>query len=209
MTLFKKDLESERILGEFLSAHYSKSNLNIERISEIKLQLKGIDFLLTDKSNLVYKVDEKAQLHYLNKDLPTFALEIDYVKNDELKQGWLFDPNKATEIYAFVFSIHLVGKIAEVTKMEDIESCDVVFVNRIRLINELSKYGIDYNLCNMKSELLRNNVGLKRIGYSPQFNFQISNHLSEKPVNLIVRRIFLETIGKTLLFPIIKKQTSS
>jgi hypothetical protein len=200
MSLFEKDLAKEIILGGFLSEHYHKENLQTTRVHDKKLQLKGVDIIL-EKDGLQYKIDEKAQLHYINKDLPTFALEINYLKNDILKNGWLFDNNKVTEIYAFIFSIHLIEAKTVITKQEDIKSCEVIFVNRLTLLQALAKNELDFNTCNYHSHLLRSNKeDLKKITFSNEFNFQISSHLSEKPVNLIVKKSFLKSLGKTFLF---------
>lgn len=202
MSLFKKDIEAEQILGDYLNIQYQKANLNTQRNNNLDLQIKGVDIILTDKANLSFKVDEKAQLHYLNKDLPTFALEINYIKDNEIKLGWLYDSSKITEIYAFIFSIHLLPGIDKLTKVEDIKSCDVVFVNRIRLINELALLDIDLKSCQLMSEKLRSDSSNPKIIHTSGFNFQISNHLSEKPVNLIVKKTFLVNIGKQYFFPI-------
>jgi hypothetical protein len=200
MSLFEKDLAKEIILGGFLSEHYHKENLQTTRVHDKKLQLKGVDIIL-EKDGLQYKIDEKAQLHYINKDLPTFALEINYLKNDILKNGWLFDNNKVTEIYAFIFSIHLIEAKTVIAKQEDIKSCEVIFVNRLTLLQALAKNELDVNACNYHSHLLRNNnEAVTKITFSNDFNFQISSHLTERPVNLIVKKSFLKSLGKTFLF---------
>lgn len=199
MSSFQKDLTHEKILGKFLDEHYKKSNLSVKRMEQIEWQYKGVDLLL-EENNLTFKVDEKAQLSYLNKSLPTFALEIDFIKDSQLKQGWLFDSEKVTEIYAFIFGIHLINKAASLTKPEDIQCCDAIFVNRMKLINELSKLRIDSDFCQQQSKLLRENKSGIRIEHPSGFNFQISNQLSEKPVNLIVRKSFLKKIGRSFEF---------
>ena len=202
MGLFEKDMEHEGILGKFLSGQYANAKMKSIRISDKATQLKGVDLIFENNDGLAYKVDEKAQLHYLNKDLPTFALEINYLKDGILKEGWLYNSEKVTEIYAFVFSIHLIAGLNELEKEGDIDSCEVVFVNRIRLINELAFLNLDVKTCKGSSEALRNknNNDVTKINHDSGFNFQISNHLSEKPVNLIVKKNFLESIGKKYFF---------
>ncbi len=201
MSLFEKDLSKEIILGKFLSSRYSKNNLKAKRISDKDIQFKGVDFILEASNGLYFKVDEKAQLHYLNIDLPTFALEIDYLKDGILKDGWLFNSEKITEIYAFIFSIHLIKNLKELNDENDIKSCDVVFVNRIRLIKELGNLGLDFKTCIANSKILRSSEEKKRINHQRSgFNFQISSQLHERPVNLVVKKRFLESVGEKYTF---------
>jgi len=200
MSLFEKDLAKEAILGIFLSDQYSSNDLKTKRITDKGLQLKGVDLIIETNDGLNFKIDEKAQLHYINKDLPTFALEIDYLKDGVLKEGWLYSSEKITEIYAFVFSIHLIDGSNELEKEEDIRSCEVVFVNRIRLINKLATLNLDLKTCKAVSNVLRSAEEETKINHPSGFNFQISNHLTEKPVNLVVKKSFLESLGKKFSF---------
>jgi len=201
MSLFNDDIKKEAILAKFLDQQYQKNNLKINRISDKESQFKGIDLIIEGKEDIKYKVDEKAQLHYLNKNLPTFALEISYFKDSILKQGWLFDPSKETELYAFVFSIHLVNNETEMKDENDVESCEVIFVNRSKLINKLAELELSFDKCNSISNEIRSNGSLSKLEHLPSgFNFQISDHLSEKPINLIVKKRFLKSIGKSFLF---------
>ncbi|MBK0384195.1 hypothetical protein I5M32_14600 [Pedobacter sp. SD-b] len=200
MSHFKSDLHKESILSEFLDAQYIEANLNMFRIKDLSLQHKGVDLIFYRDAALSFKIDEKAQLHYLNKGLPTFALEIDYLKDEIQKKGWLFNTHKITEIYAFIFSIYLKNNLTELKKVDDILSCDLIFVNRLRLINELSLLGINHDLCKAKSKQLRMDLESSKLEHPSGFNFQISRHLEEQPVNLIVRKSFLEKIGQQYLF---------
>lgn len=201
MSLFNDDINKEAVLAKFLTEQYQKNNLKTTRISDIESQFRGIDLIIEGKDGIKYKVDEKAQLHYLNKDLPTFALEISYLKDSILKQGWLFDPSKETELYAFIFSIHLVNNKIELIDENDIESCEVIFVKREKLIMKLALLELSFDTCNSMSNEMRADFNLHKLDHLPSgFNFQISNHLAEKPVNLIVRKRFLKSIGKSFLF---------
>jgi len=201
MSLFNNDIKKEAILAKFLTEQYQKNNLKTKRISDTESQFRGIDLIIEGKDGVEYKVDEKAQLHYLNKDLPTFALEITYLKDSMIKQGWLFDASKKTELYAFVFSIHLVNNKMEPIDQSDIESCEVIFVNREKLIMKLAQLELSFDTCNSISTEMRSGSYLPKFNHLPSgFNFQLSNQLSEKPVNLIVKKRFLKSIGKSFLF---------
>jgi hypothetical protein len=200
MSLFNSDLAKETILGGFLDKHYQLAGLKMQRMTDKNLQMKGVDLVLETDNGINYKVDEKAQLHYLNTDLPTFALEINYYKHKVLKQGLLFDSNKITEIYAFVFGIYLQHGSTSLTSEENIKACDVVFAKRLTLITELAKLGLDIKTCEAHGETLRNGSQGTKIAHASGFNFQVSHHLQEAPVNLVVRRVFLEKIGKVFKF---------
>ena len=178
MSLFNDDIKKEACLAKFLTEQYQKNNLKTKRISDIASQFKGIDLIIEGKDGIQYKVDEKAQLHYLNKNLPTFSLEIDYIKDSILKQGWLFDLAKETEVYAFIFSIHLVNNKAELENENDVESCELIFVNRAKLINDLAQLELNFHECNSISNEIRSNSQIMKLEHLPSgFNFQISHHL--------------------------------
>ena len=98
MNSFKSDIEQEKILSKYLDNVYEKKKLKFKRVFDIYLQNQGVDLKIFVNSD-EYLVDEKAQLHYLNLDLPTFTFELSYLKNSKLKEGWLLDRNKKTQYY--------------------------------------------------------------------------------------------------------------
>lgn len=199
MNSFQADLLKESILAEFLDDKYkSQLNWSTVRVADKLIQKLGVDFLLC-LDGIDIRVDEKAQLSYLNEQLPTFALEIDYLINGNEKEGWLFDSSKYTDFYAFVFCICVNNKEKVLKSVEDIVSCEVVFVNRLKLINELSKLGLTAAICKQNSLDLRAG-NLVKLPCGSKFNFHISRQLSEQPVNLVVTKTFLEGIGKKFVF---------
>ena len=89
---FDEDLSKEEALGKYLDNIYLKllDGYRIQRIVDIDKQHKGIDIIISKGEN-VFFIDEKAQLDYLNNELPTIAFEISYIKNNSENLGWLFD----------------------------------------------------------------------------------------------------------------------
>ena len=97
---FKNDLEKEQKLSVFLDAYYKKhlKHYAFERVHDSQQQMWGVDLILVhNTSQKRFLIDEKAQLDYINEDLPTFAFELVYQKDGEVKKGWLFDAKKKTE----------------------------------------------------------------------------------------------------------------
>jgi hypothetical protein len=193
MSLYSQDLTQEGILQKYLDQKYTQAGLSFTRVKDKNLQHKGIDVIMKGSSQSV-NVDEKAQLHYINQSLPTFAMEISYLKAGRLREGWLYDKNKATEAYALVFDIKLTSNVSRLARMEDISSCEVMLLYRNKLLDALSNNGLTREYCMGKSEELRQGRGNKKIIFDSNFNFQISSHLEEAPVNLIIRKTLLRTI---------------
>lgn len=192
---FKEDLIKEQRLFQLLDATYTEclKHYTFERIADFRQQLKGIDVCFKHKTTgKTYLIDEKAQLDYVNDDLPTFAFEIQYQKKGRLKEGWLFDPCKETEFYALVTAIY-----------EDspnvFTSCKITLVNREKLIaflasrkitqdslvSEIAKHPEKHG----KSELPK--LHSKKEGYL----YSSANNKAEKPINLILKLDFLIQSG--------------
>ena len=91
---------------------------------------KGVDIEITNtNTGLKSYIDEKAQSHYINKSLPTFAFELSYLKNNSLREGWLFDNHKITQQYFIITCIQEVEN--------QIKSCRLISIDRDRLITLL------------------------------------------------------------------------
>ena len=139
MSKFRQDLKNEQLLNEHLNKVYEKLNLEFVRKADMDSQYKGIDLVMKHDGE-EYNVDEKAQLHYLNKNLQTFTFELSfYNRYGELKQGWLFDKKKETQYYFLVTNIQLKNYVLETSN--DFKSCQIMSVNREKLINHLYKIG--------------------------------------------------------------------
>ncbi|HRH68006.1 MAG TPA: hypothetical protein PLB89_00730 [Flavobacteriales bacterium] len=196
-TLFWSDLRKEKLLATYLDRCYRRNGIQIKRYNDAESQRNGLDVRL-EKDGKTFIVDEKAQLHYLNKSLPTFSLELSLMTNGTERPGWFFDPAKRTEVYSFVFDIHLTNGVERLERHEDIASANIVLVNRARLKNTLAEAGLTEILLRRMCNELRNSGDDRRSVRSPGVRVMLSKDLAEQPVNLLVLRRHLEEIGQVL-----------
>lgn len=195
---FKSDLNKEQKLSVLLDCYYKEylKNYTFKRIHDIKNQMLGVDVVFTHKTTgEKFLIDEKAQLDYINEDLPTFAFELEYTKRGVIKKGWLFDQNKKTNFYSLVTGIYN-------DEPKKFTSCKITFVNREKLVKLLFNKGVDEK--KLRSYIKENNghqgklpikeLNVKKEGY---LYFSTTNKL-ESPVNLILKLDFLlnEKVGK-------------
>jgi len=188
---FKEDIKKEQQLAALLDAYYSEhlKQYNFDRKLDNNSQFAGIDLVLTHKeTGQRYSVDEKAQLDYINEDLPTFAFEISYKKEGVLKKGWLFDADKKTEFYSLITAIYSDAP-------NIFTSCKITLVNRKKLIDVLSQKGINEALLTNYADThdtAHGKLKLRELNHRTQGYLYISSkNKAETPVNLILRLDFL------------------
>lgn len=188
-------MEKERQLSVLLDHYYQKhlKTYGFERVSNLKEQLSGIDLVFTHKSSGErFYIDEKAQLDYINEELPTFAFELCYHKNSEPKKGWLFDSSKKTHFYSLITAIYSdePGKFT---------SCKITFVNRKKLVQLLGSRNISEKVLMAQIDEKTKKQGKVPIGelhHSREgYLYFSSKNKVEKPVNLILKLDFLALNG--------------
>lgn len=199
MPNFKSDLSQEQILGRYLDDMYRDLGLNTERIENLPDQLKGID-LLVHYNEKTFSIDEKSQLHYLNKKLPTFTFELSYLKYGERRDGWLFDKSKVTDYYFLITSIHLEDGVEELSDSNQIESVTITSVNRRKLLELLLNRGLTEEQLFDFDHQIREEAHFGRNGIAGLNSYSegliyYTEHLSEKPINLQLRLKFLIATG--------------
>jgi hypothetical protein len=200
MSFFKRDLERESLLGHYLDDVYKEIGLKVERNDNLNLQRKGVDLIY----NEVYFIDEKAQLNYVDKDLPTFTFELSYLKKGQGKLGWLFDKSKKTTHYFLVTGIHAVDKN---DLKKGFKSCKITSINRFKLIEYLKNIGLTSKKLNTYEMDIRREDKYGKLQISELNSKEgclfFSPQLAEKPINLQLRLAFLidKKLGKRI-FPI-------
>jgi hypothetical protein len=195
MANFESDLSQEIILSKYLDQLYKSKNLEFERIFDLDRQHQGIDILIQVNS-VEYSIDEKAQLHYINKDLPTFTFELSYLKDHKLKNGWLLDDNKLTEYYFLITGIFLKTNKKILQNVEDIDKLKVTSVNRKKLIEHLATIGLkketllDYD-SKIREENTFGKIIITELDSKKEGLIYFTEHLNEKPINIQLRLQYL------------------
>ena len=203
---FKSDLHKEQKLGFFLDTIYAekfKNNFQIHRITDKIKQLSGIDLEIHDcrKRNdvQIYFVDEKAQLDYLNKSLPTFAFELSYLKKGKYRKGWLIDEKKEAAYYFLITNIYTNEK-------QEFIGCKITSINRQKLLNLLEKKGLTNLILENYDKAFRTDkkngkTPIKELNASKEgYIFCSHSNKAEKPINLILKLNYLikMNVGKVL-----------
>ena len=204
MKSFKNDLIQEKLLATYLNSIYNELGFDFTRINDLDAQHQGIDVELRFNDK-VYQIDEKAQLHYLNKDIPTFTFELSYLKNHELKKGWLFDERKITDYYFLITGICLQSGKKELTSIGDISKIKITSVNRRKLIQLLERKNLssitllNYDYAIRQEQSFGNNY-LEELNPKSEGCIYFTEHLSEQPLNLKLNLNYLirERIAKRL-----------
>lgn len=212
---FELDLRKENdIMSEYMRLNYYAKLLNddgsrvtdYKRITDIEEQKKGIDVIYT-QNGTTFRVDEKAQMDYIysEKPLPTFSLEI--LNGSSNAMGWFVNDELKTEYYMFIWP-HADGKPLSVDR---IEYAYYVLINKKKLRNE-----VEIRFKKDKSQLLeyarrmtkgkmgeevRDKSGecigfrYKQDGFDDDGYLYYTLSKAERPVNLVVRRCWLEKIS--------------
>ncbi|MAU27476.1 MAG: hypothetical protein CMH48_05440 [Muricauda sp.] len=192
---FLSDLEKEKKLAALLDGCYQKHlrHYDFIRVHDVKRQRQGVDVIFRNKkTGKEYFIDEKAQLDYINEDLPTFAFELLYVKDGGQKQGWFFDKSKKTDFYALATAI-FSDEAGLYT------SCKITLVNRQKLISLLVEKGLSQHSLRSNFADFTKNHGKSTVA---QLNEKTEGYLyfsklnkAERPLNLILKLDFLKDNG--------------
>ncbi len=213
---FELDLRKENeIMAEYMRVHYYAKLWNedstrvndFQRITDLEEQKKGVDVIYTHNGTR-YVVDEKAQMDYIyhEEPLPTFSLEL--LCGSSGAVGWFVNDSLKTEYYMFIWP-HADSKPLSVDR---ISYAYYALINKRRLQIEVeNRFGknksqlLEYAK-RMTSEKMGEKVYDKLgtcIGYRyKESGFDDYGYLyytlskQERPVNLIVRRNWLEKISE-------------
>lgn len=209
---FQLDIEREKVMAQFMALNYYERLINddgspieYQRITEKKEQEAGVDVEFT-QNGLKYVVDEKAQMDYIynDKPLPTFALEITGVKGSE---GWFVKQGLKTQYYMFIWP-HANSRPLT---LDGIEYAYYALVKKSRLQEEIaSKYGTRDRLLGYAHRVMAGELGYEQNNkvYYKEAPFDQQGYLvytkspsliqagkEEEPVNLVVRRNWLESMA--------------
>lgn len=184
---FKGDLKSERAVNEFLQK-YLYSYLVDEGIIDsfnsnttLDQQHKGIDTIIyiikdgADEQVRCINIDEKAAVHYARNNLSdepltTFAFEVSYMKDGELKRGWLTN-EKYKETHAYFLCWLWIKADANKYNLvcEDILKMEVISIPKIKTREKLIMRAMgskDIKTFEIKADILRKKMkkrGVERL----------------------------------------------
>ena len=187
---FKSDLEKEKKLTHLLDSYYQSKlkHYFFKRVSDLKQQHEGVDLIFKhNEKDVSFYIDEKAQLDYINENLPTFAFELSYLKNGVEKKGWLFDEKKKTDFYSLITAIYS-------DEPHSYTSCKITLVNRKKLIGFLQKKGISSETISKAIIKMSKTHGKHKLdGLDDRkegYLFFSKQNKNEQPINLILRLEF-------------------
>lgn len=215
-----QDMEGEKKVSDFLDSKlypYLQTNneFPFARNYDENLQYKGVDCQFAIQNlGCNYICDEKCALYYANKNLQTFALEIDYYPNRKKKQnketekklhiGWLLDNSHINNSYNFIYldSVHNDEGDYSVDKFQTnhIEKVTCYIVRKDVLHKYL--YGLGWTAEKLleKSKQIRETNGKCEMIYPAEnpinnIKFHINTNTQEKSVNILVTRKALEKLA--------------
>ena len=214
-TLRKTDMHGERIVKDYLIRYFYErirndgilpKILDYRAIDSVEQQLNGIDTIvyLTNGTSII--IDEKCALKYINTHLPTFAFEIQWNRYGEVSKGWLVNNALQTQYY-FVMWIRGVPIKDSVTgdflksydyvkkmTVETLSLIELYAINKHKLLKYLADNGLTIDEMQSKATwLVKNNEEQYKVNADLKYFY--SNHLAEKPVNIVISKELLKLIA--------------
>lgn len=202
----KEDNIFSNITCEYLDDNfYNKDDVsNFERITDVNLQLLGIDTIF-EINNEKFLCDEKSAVRYRN--LKTFSFELSFIgRNGEIREGWLINENLKTNSYLLFYidkSLSDTDKDLNLYNKEDIVSSEIILLRKEDIIKYLESIGWTLELLREKAKRIRTNPQKEYKGdiFYNGCKFSFSENLAEKPINVLLSR---DKLRKLSIFNLIK-----
>lgn len=185
-------------MGVFLDTYfYPKATAKrafayCERIYAKELQENGIDVLI-DKDK---KIDEKAQLYYINQPVDSFAFEIDYYdeKKEMVVDGWFIENNETDE-YLLIWIPEARTNLINRLVAEDFICVNADLLQKKRIQAYVEKLGLTKKVLKEKANMMRNE-NIERMDISDMCHIVYSiKGFSEKPINLVVNKTVIDDLS--------------
>lgn len=97
----KEDIKKTQTIEQFVDKIYKEHHFNMKRITDKKLQKKGVDIIHNIDGKRNY-VDEKFAINFYNKKLNTFAFELSS-NNNKNNKGWFISDHMITTHYIILW----------------------------------------------------------------------------------------------------------
>lgn len=158
----EKDFIAEKELGKYLDRYFYSKFTNgwiVENMYSKDNQLRGCDVFMEskDESKSRIIIDEKSQLHYLEKPLETFAFEIAWKEKDDYRDGWFINNRLKTDAYLIIWP-HANGKFPkqelDKIKVENFKDVEAAYIDKEDIISYINNCGFNVFLLSRYAYLL-------------------------------------------------------
>lgn len=210
-----------KFLVDFLYEKFKEKGyiIDFEVSRELNKQHAGSDTVLILKSGKKIVVDEKAAIHYAKtnlkeKAMPTFAFEVSYMYNGQLKEGWLTNPKyNETQRYLLCWLWVQAGTNKSRLKYDDIvqieamifEKTDIqeYIINIVTADTDIVKFhtvasdkrvSLEEKILQKALDKIDEPVGIETY---PKWYLTGRNILSDQPLNILLYKNQLEKLTKS------------
>ena len=196
------DMRAEQELAKFLDAHLYGELLkeggfsSFRRISDPDEQKRGIDVVGT-APRAAARIDEKAQLHYINQNRPSFAVELSVLREGQPTTGWFLNEALLTTHYLLLWPNAATSDLAQIAS-GDFTQVEGMALSRRGLKDFLAGLGLGRDQLAQAAAQLRAQgaVGRQESGQDGIWYFVSPPELyPEHPVNLVIRKPLLARLA--------------
>lgn len=193
------------VVNDFLDENFYPHftvDTTFERIETMEEQVKGIDCTFTATNGIEYICDEKAAVKWANKNLKTFAIELNYINRaGNLHMGWFLDDKNVSNSYNFIYTDKIrddEGDFNYHTFTEDnIKEVTCILVSKDKLTDYFNSLGWTKKRFLIKCQKIRESNGECKMGdlETNGLRFHYGKNLPEKSINALVSREKLKEIA--------------
>lgn len=188
-----QDELQEKVIGQFLDTYYYPSfTTTIDRNTDRYKQIHGLDITVTSTNNNVYTIDEKAAVKWANKNLNTFAFEVDSLdKNGDLYNGWFMtSTSDAINDYWLLVWVDSATSV-DFNSINDVEQVTVSLLKKQDVYDWMHRKNIHGKDLKEAATYLRGSFNLNRYKTYTMLNgFKviIQPNVSEHAINILIPR---------------------
>ncbi|MBR3691862.1 MAG: hypothetical protein IKL89_04080 [Clostridia bacterium] len=195
------DMHAEQALAKFLDDHLYRELLkeekfaSFQRVTSIAQQKQGIDVIAKTGASVAY-IDEKAQLHYINKTLPTFAFELEFLLDGRAMEGWFLNDDLKTTHYLLLWPNARTTDLSRISS-EDFTQVEGMMISKVKMKRYLNTIGITTPFLKEITRILRQRklTGPQKTAFDGiKFFVSPSTAYSENPVNMVISKRVLITL---------------
>ena len=172
---------------------------SIRRVQDKEEQLNGVDVEFIGTDGRVYCVDEKAQLHYLNKSLPTFAFELLSYQKGYDTVGWLCNDKLKTDLYMLIWPYAVQDDYQGIT-WEQFTKADCLLIQKRKVLKMLASKGLTTDTMLADARRIRASGrkgkipidGIKGIYYFASY----TKDYKETPINIVISKPIVRDLAQ-------------